>query len=40
MANFHISQACLADRDEETATSGHIPGAEAGVKNDEFSDVN
>ena len=40
MANFHISQACLADRDEEPSTSGHVPVAEAGVKNDEFSDVN
>ena len=39
MANFHISQACLADLDEETSTSGHIQVAEAGVKNDEFSDV-
>lgn len=39
MANFHISQVCPADRDEKTSTSGHIPVAEAGVKNDEFSDV-
>ena len=39
MAKFHISQARLADRDEEISTGGHVPVAEADVKDDEFSEM-